>query len=257
MSMHAKFESRSDLLPYEATHNHLLAAMLPDEFEHLKPHLELLKIQQGSVLQEAGSKLHHIWFPTTASGSLQYLTEDGASMEVAGIGSEGIFGLPLFMGRTIHSDQLIVQTSGYAYRLKADLALQEFHRNKSFQRLILLYMQTMITQLSTMAVCNRYHSIEQQLCRWLLLIVGRQGDRSELVLTQEAIAGMLGVRREGVTEAAGNLKDIGLISYRRGHIKVIDSNGLEKCACECHKVIKQEFAHLLSMYEAAKKLFPK
>jgi CRP-like cAMP-binding protein len=231
----------------DTAHNHLLAAVQVVEFERLKPHLELVPMPLGSVLYESGSKLQHAWFPTTAIVSLQYLMEDGASTEIAGVGNEGMLGVSLLMGGATTPSRAIVQTGGCGYRIKAGPMLQEFNRTESLQRLSLLYIQALITQMSLTAACNRHHSIEQQLCRWLLLTVDRLTS-NELIMTQELIASMLGVRREGITEAAGNLKNAGFINYRRGHITILDRSGLETLSCECYKVVKKEFDYLLSTY---------
>ena len=227
--------------------NYLLAAVQADEFERLKPHLELVQMPLGSVLYESGSRLQHAWFPTTAIVSLQYIMEDGASTEIAGVGNEGVLGVSLFMGGAATPSRAIVQTGGCGYRIKAGSVLEEFNRTESLQRLSLLYIQALITQMSLTVVCNRHHSIEQQLCRWLLLTIDRLTS-NELIMTQELIASMLGVRREGITEAAGNLKDAGFINYRRGHITVLNRSGLETLSCECYKVVKKEFDCLLKTY---------
>ncbi|CAH1904043.1 Crp/Fnr family transcriptional regulator [Candidatus Nitrotoga sp. HW29] len=228
-------------------HNYLLTAVQTDEFERLKPHLELVQMPLGSVLYESASRLQHAWFPTTAIVSLQYIMEDGASTEIAGVGNEGMLGVSLLMGGAATSSRAIVQTGGCGYRIKAGSVLHEFNRTESLQRLSLLYIQALITQMSLTAACNRHHSIEQQLCRWLLLTIDRLSS-NELIMTQELIASMLGVRREGITEAAGNLKNAGFINYRRGHITILDRSGLESLSCECYKVVKKEFDCLLSTY---------
>ncbi|MEO6422539.1 MAG: Crp/Fnr family transcriptional regulator [Candidatus Nitrotoga sp.] len=230
-----------------SNHNRILAAMPVDEFERLKPHLELIQMPLGSVLYEFSDRLQHVWFPMTAIVSLQYIMEDGASTEIAGVGNEGVLSVSLLMGDSTTSNRAIVQTGGCGYRLNAGLALQEFNRAESLQRISLLYFQMLITQMSLMAACNRHHSIEQQLCRWLLLTIDRLTS-NELIMTQELIASMLGVRREGITEAAGNLKNAGFINYRRGHITVLDRSGLETLACECYQVIKKKSEGLLSTY---------
>ena len=231
----------------ETIHNHLLAAVQADEFERLKPHLELVQMPLGSILYESGDRLQHIWFPTTAIVSLQYIMEDGASTEIAGVGNEGVLGVSLFMGGAATPSRAIVQTGGCGYRIKAGVMLQEFNRVESLQGLSLLYIQALISQMSLIAACNRHHSIEQQLCRWLLLTLDRLTS-NELIMTQELIASMLGVRREGITEAAGNLKNAGFINYRRGHITVLDRSGLKTLSCECYQVAKKEFDCLLSTY---------
>ncbi len=204
----------------------------------------------GEVLCESNSQLHHVYFPTTAILSLHYVMEDGASAEIAGVGNEGMFGVSLFMGGITTPSRVTVQTAGYGYRLKARLMMEEFDRTGGRRRgvlhdLLLRYTQALMTQMSQTAVCNRHHSVEQQVCRWLLLTLDRLPS-NELTITQELIAGMLGVRREGITETAGNLQRAGLISYRRGHITVLDRSGLESHSCECYNVVKKEFHRLLS-----------
>lgn len=224
--------------------NHLLAALPADDFDRLAPHLEGVPMLLGESLYEPGSQLHHAYFPTTAIVSLHYVTESGASAETAGVGNEGMVGVSLFMGGETTSSSAVVQTAGWGYRLDRHLLKQEFDRAGPLQRLLLRYTQALMTQMAQTGVCNRHHSLEQQLCRWLLLTLDRlQGQ--ELTITQELVAGMLGVRREGVTEAAGNLQRAGLISYRRGHISVLDRRGLEARACECYAVVKTEMDRLL------------
>jgi CRP-like cAMP-binding protein len=224
--------------------NHLLAALPAEIFERISPHLELVSMPLGEVLYESGGQLHYVYFPTTAIVSLHYLMESGASAEIAGVGNEGVLGISLFMGGKTTPSLASVQTSGCGYRLKGWLMMEEFNRAGPMMRLMLRYTQALMTQISQTAVCNRHHSIEQQLCRWLLLTLDRLPS-NELTMTQELIAGMLGVRREGITEAAGNLQHAGLISYRRGHITVLDRSGLESRACECYNVVKKEFHRLL------------
>ncbi|MEB0139062.1 MULTISPECIES: Crp/Fnr family transcriptional regulator [unclassified Undibacterium] len=225
--------------------NHLLAALLEAEYDRLSPHLELIALLVGDVLYESGEKLQHVYFPTTAIVSLHYLLEDGGSSEIAGVGNEGVLGISLFMGGDSTPSRAVVQTGGYAYRLRSQLLLDEFHRADLVMRLLLRYTQALLTQMSQTSVCNRHHCVEQQLCRWLLLTLDRVSN-NELTITQELIANTLGVRREGVTEAAGKLQQLGYISYRRGHITVIDRHGLEEKVCECYGVVKKEFARLLS-----------
>lgn len=225
--------------------NHLLAALLETEFERLAAHLELVPMLLGDVLYESGEKLQYAYFPTTSIVSLHYLLENGGSSEIAGVGNEGVLGISLFMGGNTTPSRAVVQTGGHGYRLKSHVLLEEFNRSGPVMRLLLLYTQALITQMSQTAVCNRHHSVEQQLCRWLLLTLDRQ-PTNELTITQELIAGMLGVRREGVTEAAGKLQSYGYIRYRRGHITVVDRIGLEGKVCECYGVVKKEFARLLS-----------
>jgi len=224
--------------------NHLLAALPQETFERLAPHLESAALPLGEVLYESGGQLHHAYFPTTAIVSLHYVMENGASAEIAGVGNDGVVGIPLFMGGNTTPSRATVCSSGHAYRLKARLMMEEFNRAGPLMRLMLRYTQALITQMSQTAVCNRHHSMEQQMCRWLLFTLDRSPS-SELVMTQELIAGMLGVRREGITETAGDLQRAGLISYRRGHITVLDRVGLEARACECYSVVKKELHRLL------------
>jgi len=229
--------------------NHLLAALPAEIFERISPHLELISMPLGEVLYESGGQLQHVYFPTTAIVSLHYLLESGASAEIAGVGNEGVLGISLFMGGNTTPSLATVQTAGCGYRLKGRLIMEEFNRAGPMMRLMLRYTQALMTQISQTAVCNRHHSIEQQLCRWLLLTLDRLPSQ-ELTITQELIAGMLGVRREGITEAAGNLQRAGLISYRRGHITVLDRSGLESRVCECYNTVKKEFHRLLGDSES-------
>lgn len=232
-------------LPHSPNQNHLLAALPTAEFERLAPHLELVPMLLGDLLYEPGGQMQHAYFPTTAIVSLQYVMESGASAETAGVGNEGMVGISLFMGGNTTPSSAVVQTGGHAYRLQAKLLKQEFDRAGLTQRLLLRYTQALVTQMFQTAACNRHHSIEQQLCRWLLLTLDRL-DSNDLVMTQELVASMLGVRREGVTEAAGKLQEAGFIAYRRGHIKVLQRSGLESHACECYAVVKKEIGRLLS-----------
>ena len=225
--------------------NHLLAALPTADFELLAPHLELVVLPLGDMLYEPDRQLQHAYFPTTAIISLLHVMESGASAESAGVGNEGMVGISLFMGGETTTSSAVAQTAGHAYRLDRRRLKQEFDRAGLLQRLLLRYTQALMTQMSQTAACNRHHSVEQQLCRWLLLTQDRVAQR-ELVITQELIAGMLGVRREGVTEAAGNLQRAGCISYRRGHISVLDRNGLEARSCECYALVRKELARLLS-----------
>jgi len=225
--------------------NHLLAALLNAEFDRLSPHLELVPMRLGEVLYESGEKMQYVYFPTTSIISLHYLLEGGGSSEIAGVGNEGLLGIALFMGGNTTPSRAVVQTGGYAYRLKAQILMDEFNRGGAMLHLLLRYTQALITQMSQTAVCNRHHSVEQQLCRWLLLTLDRM-PTNELTITQELIANTLGVRREGITEAAGKLQQAGYISYRRGHITVLDRAGLESKVCECYEVVKKEFSRLLS-----------
>jgi CRP-like cAMP-binding protein len=224
--------------------NHLLDALPRGDYERVASHLELVPLQLGDVLYESGVKLRHVYFPTTCIISLLYVMEDGASAEIAVVGNEGILGISLFMGGNTTPSRAIVQSAGHAFRLKADLLKNEFERHGPTMHLLLRYTQALITQMAQTAVCNRHHSVDQQLCRWLLLSLDRLAS-NELSMTQELIANMLGVRREGVTEAAGRLQDAGLIRYQRGRITVLDRPRLEARSCECYQVVKTEFDRLL------------
>ncbi len=224
--------------------NHLLTALPVADYERIASHLELMPMKLGDVLYESGDRLRHVYFPTTCIVSLLYVMEDGASAEIAVVGNEGILGISLFMGGDTTPSRAIVQSAGYAYRLKAELLKTEFGRFGPTMHLLLRYTQALITQMAQTAVCNRHHSVDQQLCRWLLLSLDRLVG-NELSMTQELIANMLGVRREGVTDAAGKLQDAGLIRYSRGKITVLDRPGLEALSCECYQVVKTEFDRLL------------
>ena len=224
--------------------NLLLDALQNAEFDRLSPNLELVEMPLGKVLYESGGMLEHVYFPTNSIISLLYVMENGSSAEIAVVGNEGILGISLFMGGETTSSRAIVQSSGHAYRLKVQLLNDEFNRSGPVQRLLLRYTQALITQMAQTAVCNRHHSVEQQLCRWLLLSLDRLAT-DQLTMTQELIANMLGVRREGVTDAAGKLQRDGLIIYNRGHITVLDRPKLEKRSCECYQVVKAEFDRLL------------
>jgi len=199
----------------------------------------------GQVLYESGGHLHHVYFPTTSIVSLLYVMADGASAEIAVVGNEGILGIALFMGGETTPSRAVVQSAGYGYRLKSQLLKQEFNRSGALMQLLLRYTQALITQMAQTAVCNRHHTVDQQLCRWLLLSLDRLSS-SELTMTQELIANMLGVRREGVTESAGKLQRDGVIRYHRGRITVLDRKRLEQRVCECYGVVKKEFDRLLS-----------
>ena len=225
--------------------NQLLAALPADDFAAIAAHLERVPMPLGHMLYEPGTQLRHAYFPTTCIVSLHYVTESGASAETAGVGNEGVVGVSLFMGGDTTPSSAVVQTAGHAYRLDRHVLLQEFKRAGALQRLLLRYTQALMTQMAQSVVCNRYHSVEQQLCRWLLLTVDRVPAR-ELVMTQELVASMLGVRRESVTEAAGNLQNLGYIRYRRGHIAVLDRKGLEARSCKCYGVVKKELGRLLN-----------
>jgi CRP-like cAMP-binding protein len=224
--------------------NHLLDALPRSDYARLEPHLELVPLTLGEVLYQPGTRLRYVYFPTTAIVSLLYVMEDGASAEIAVVGNEGMLGISLFMGGETTPSHAVVQSAGYGVRLKARLLKEEFARFGPMMHLLLRYTQALITQMAQTAVCNRHHSVDQQLCRWLLLSLDRLSS-DELVMTQELIANMLGVRREGVTEAAGKLQDVGLIRYRRGRITVLDRPGLEARSCECYRVVKAEFDRLL------------
>ena len=225
-------------------HNHLLASLPPDARARLFPQLELVPMPLGEVLYESGSRLRHVYFPTTCIVSLLYVMEDGATAEIAVVGNEGVIGIALFMGGETTPSRALVQSKGQAYRLKSQLLKEEFNRSGEMQHLLLRYTQALLTQMAQTAVCNRHHSVDQQLCRWLLLSLDRL-PTNKLSMTQELIANMLGVRREGVTEAAGKLQAAGLIHYSRGHITVLDRPRLEALACECYAVVKKEFDRLL------------
>ena len=224
--------------------NLLIAALPAAESQRWRPLLEPVDLSLGSVLHESESMLSHVYFPTTAIISLLYVLANGASAEIAVVGHEGIVGVSLFMGGESTTTRAVVQSAGRGYRLKSQLLKEEFNRAESVLHLLLRYTQALITQMTQTAVCNRHHSLDQQLCRWLLLSLDRLQD-NELVMTQELIANMLGVRREGVTEAAGKLQAAGLIHYARGHIEVLDRPRLEAHCCECYQVVKAEFDRLL------------
>lgn len=224
--------------------NHLLDALPDEDLARLAPHFELVPMRLGDVLYEPGVQLRYVYFPTSSIVSLLYVMEDGASAEIAIVGNEGILGISLFMGGETTPSRAVVQSAGHGYRLEAQRLKNEFGRFGSMMQLLLRYTQALITQMSQTAVCNRHHSIDQQLCRWLLLSLDRLSS-NELAMTQELIANMLGVRREGVTEAAGKLQAAGLIRYHRGKITVIDRPALESRCCECYQVVKREFDRLL------------
>jgi CRP-like cAMP-binding protein len=225
-------------------HNHLLAAFAPAERERLFPHLELVELPLGKVLYESGDRLEHVYFPTNSIVSLLYILKDGGSAEIAVVGNDGLVGIALFMGGDTTPSRAIVLSAGYAYRLAARRMQEEFHRNGELQLLLLRYTQALITQTAQTAVCNRHHSVDQQLCRWLLLSLDRLSS-NELILTQALIANMLGVRREGVNEAAGKLQKLGVLLHSRGHITVLDRPKLEALCCECYAVVRKETNRLL------------
>jgi CRP-like cAMP-binding protein len=219
--------------------NLLLAGLSPEERNRLFPHLQLVAMPLGKVLYESGDVLRHVYFPVDCIVSLLYVMENGESAEISVVGNEGLIGIALFMGGETTPSRAIVQSAGYAYQLSAQRLKDEFQRNANLQVLLLRYTQALITQMSQTAVCNRHHSVDQQLCRWLLLSLDRLPS-NQLVMTQELIANMLGVRREGVTDAAGKLLKLGVIQYHRGHITVLDRPKLEHLSCECYRVVKKE-----------------
>jgi CRP-like cAMP-binding protein len=228
--------------------NHLLAALSEDVRARIFPHLELVPMPLGKVLYEPGDRLRHVYFPADCIVSLLYVMEDGASAEISVVGNEGLIGVALFMGGLSTPSRAIVQSGGHAFRLRGPLLVQEFDRHGELLHLVLRFTQALITQMAQTAVCNRHHTIDQQLCRWLLLSLDRlAGPR--LTMTQELIANMLGVRREGVTEAAGKLQAMGVISYSRGRIVVLDRPKLESLSCECYSVVKKETDRLLGSAE--------
>ena len=227
--------------------NHLLAALPPAIQQRLFPMLELVPLPLGKVLYESGDTMRYVYFPTDSIVSLLYVMESGASAEISVVGKDGIVGVSLFMGGESTSSRAVVQSAGSAYRLAWQKLKDEFNRHSELMQLLLRYTQSLITQMAQTAVCNRHHSIDQQLCRWLLLSLDRLPD-NKLTMTQELIANMLGVRREGVTEAAGKLQKLGVIDYCRGHITVLDRSKLEALSCECYAVVKRESDRLLPQH---------
>ena len=229
---------------HDLTSNHLLGALPDAERERWSVQLEPVEMPLGTVLYESGDTLAHVYFPTTAIVSLLYMMENGASAEIAIVGNEGVVGVSIFMGGHSTTSRAVVQSGGHGYRMKATALMSEFNRSAPVLHLLLRYTQALITQMSQTAVCNRHHSLDQQLCRWLLLSMDRlQGN--ELVMTQDLIANMLGVRREGVTIGARKLQKAGMIRYSRGRIAVLDRAGLEKNTCECYAVVRKEYERLL------------
>ena len=226
------------------TLNNLLAALPAADYQRLLPDLEFVQLPLGVAVYESGGKMDYVYFPTDCIVSLLYVMKDGASAEIAVVGHEGLVGVALFMGGESTPSRAVVQSAGSAYRLPSNTLKREFEHNAPLQHLLLRYTQALITQMAQTAVCNRHHSVEQQLCRWLLLSLDRLPS-NELAMTQELIANMLGVRREGVTEAAGQLQTAGLIQYHRGRIKVLDRPKLEQRVCECYSVVKRESDRLL------------
>jgi CRP-like cAMP-binding protein len=231
-------------MPGEAKSNHLLSALPEAEFSRWKPMLEPVNLPLGQVIYESGSTMTHAYFPTTAIVSLLYVLQDGASAEIAVVGNEGMVGVVLFMGGESTPSRAVVQSAGLGYRLKGQFVKAAFDKSGPVLHLLLRYTQALITQMAQTAVCNRHHSLDQQLCRWLLLSLDRLNG-NELIMTQELIANMLGVRREGVTEGALKLQQAKLIRYARGHITVLDRKGLEHRTCECYSVVKKEYQRLL------------
>ena len=235
--------------PYAPHQNYLLGALPPEEYARLLPHLQLVPMPLGKVLYESGIRFRHVYFPIDSIVSLLYVMEDGSSSKIAVVGRKGIVGIPLFMGGETTPNHAVVRSSGYAYRLREQLLKDEFNRSGGrragvLHDLLLRYTQALLTQMAQISACSRHHFVDQQLCRWLLMSLDRL-QSTELIMTQELIANMLGVRREGVTGAAGDLHKAGLIEYHRGHITVLDRPGLEARACECYAVIKKEFDRLL------------
>jgi CRP-like cAMP-binding protein len=229
---------------YDPQQNQLLAALSVEERDRIYPHLRLVPMPLGKVLYESGDLLRHVYFPVDSIVSLLYVLADGASAEISVVGNEGLIGIALFMGGETTPSRAIVQSAGHAYRLIGQHLKDEFHRNGAMQVLLLRYTQALITQMAQTAVCNRHHSVDQQLCRWLLLSLDRL-TANRLTMTQELIANMLGVRREGVTEAAGKLQKRGVIKYSRGEITVLDRKKLEKLCCECYAVVRKESDRLM------------
>jgi CRP-like cAMP-binding protein len=235
--------------------NHLLAVLPAEEFGRLSAMLELVPMRLGDALYESGRQLEHAYFPISAIVSLLYVTRTGASSEIAGVGPEGIVGIPLFMGGNTTPSSAVVRTAGHAYRLARRVLAEEFMRGGAVQRLLLTYTQALITQTCQTAACNRHHSIEQQLSRWLLWTVDRL-PAQQLTVTQDLVASLLGVRRESITEAAGRLQQVGVIRYRRGHIDVLDRAGLQCHACECYAAVKNEMDRLLPGVLRGKRVLP-
>jgi CRP-like cAMP-binding protein len=229
---------------HDPLHNHLLAGLSLGERNRLFPYLRLVSLPLGRVLYESGDLLRDVYFPVDCIVSLLYVMENGASAEISIVGNEGLLGISLFMGGETTPSRAIVQSAGYAYQLEGQKLKDEFHRNGGMQLILLRYTQALITQMAQTAVCNRHHTVDQQLCRWLLLSLDRLPD-NKLTMTQELIANMLGVRREGVTDAAGKLQKLGVIEYHRGQITVLDRAKLEHLCCECYAVVKKETDRLL------------
>lgn len=236
-----------------AEQNRLLATLPLDVQERLLPHMELVELPLGKVLYESGDTLRYVYFPTNSIVSLLYVMESGASAEISVVGNEGLIGVALFMGGESTTSRAIVQSAGQAYRLLGQRLKDEFNRHGALLHTLLRYTQALITQMAQTAVCNRHHSIDQQLCRWLLLSLDRL-ESNELVMTQELIANMLGVRREGVTDAAGRLQRLDVIEYHRGHIQVLNRAKLESLSCECYAVVRKESDRLLPWAKTSSKV---
>jgi CRP-like cAMP-binding protein len=231
--------------------NHLLRELPKEVDQRILPHLELVTLELGQVISEAGTKQRYVYFPLDSIISLLYVMENGASAEIAVVGNDGMVGVALFMGGESTTSRAVVQSAGFAYRLLGQRLVDEFNRHGALMHLMLRYSQVLLTQMAQTAVCNRHHSIEQQLCRWLLISIDRLPN-DHLQMTQELIANMLGVRREGVTDAAGKLQRMGIINYSRGHIEVINRRLLEKTCCECYAVVKRESARLMPLNHSCK-----
>lgn len=230
---------------HDPQQNKLLTALPMADYEHISMHLELIQLCPGEILFQSGDKLQYVYFPTDCFISMLYDTEDGATTEIASIGNDGVAGVAIFMSGAAMLYRAMVQSAGYAYRMPQNLFMEEFDRHGALYHKLLSYTQVFITQTAQMAVCNRFHKVDQQLCRFLLLSLDWV-PTNELTITQELISNMLGVRREGITEAAGKLQQAGLIHYKRGHITVLDRKGLEARSCECYQVVKTEFERLLA-----------
>jgi len=239
-------QNNSTFNPLDSRMNLLLGMLPKAEFKRLLPHLQLVFLPLGKCLSEAGEKISSLYFPTTAIVSFLYNMENGSSGEIALVGKDGVVGITLFMGGKSTPHRAIVQSSGYAFKLSEASLRSEFKSSEIFQNLLLRYTMALFAQVSQTAACNRYHTVDQQLCRWLLLSLDRLPS-NELVMTQELIANMLGVRREGVTVAAGILQEAGLITYHRGHITILDRSGLEERVCECYEIVKKEVNRLFEM----------
>ena len=224
--------------------NQLFNSLPPEEWKRLLPYITLVDLELSKVLYEPGMKMTHVFFPATAIVSVLYELENGASAEIAVVGNEGLVGISIFMGGETATSRAVVQSEGYGYKIKSSILFEEFNRSGPVRHLLLRYTQALICQMTQTAVCNRHHSLDQQLCRWLLISADRLTG-NELIMTQELIANMLGVRREGVTEAATKLQKEGLIKYARGHITILNRAGLEQRTCECYKVVKIEYDRLL------------